>query len=142
MPAHGLPRDVLVKGSATNHAVFASVATIHKRINETLFDRPQDYASRFATKPSGDIDPRPRCQGFYAAMAGDGYSTSTTQPRPAATARTYFRRGIGWSDAGSTPLLFNVAASAVLRIMPFWHGESGPPHSYARSISLAAKPDR
>ncbi|WP_292520396.1 UPF0149 family protein [Mesorhizobium sp.] len=67
-PLMGLPRDVLAKGSATDHAVFASVARIHNRINETLFDRPQDYAPRFATKPSGGIDPRPWCQGFYAAM--------------------------------------------------------------------------
>ncbi|WP_287261434.1 YecA family protein [Mesorhizobium sp.] len=64
----GLPRDVLAKGSATDHAAFASVAKIHNRINETLFDMPQDYAPRFATKPSGGIDPRPWCQGFYAAM--------------------------------------------------------------------------
>ncbi|MER8460171.1 YecA family protein [Mesorhizobium sp. M1300] len=28
--------------SATDHAVFASVARIHNRIKETLFDRPQD----------------------------------------------------------------------------------------------------
>lgn len=67
-PLMGLPRDVLAKGSATDHAVFASVARIHNRINETLFDRPQDYAPRFATKPSGGIDPRPWCQGFYAAV--------------------------------------------------------------------------
>ncbi|RWD39542.1 MAG: hypothetical protein EOS36_33495, partial [Mesorhizobium sp.] len=30
--------------------------------------RPQDFAPRFATKPGGGIDPRPWCQGFYAAM--------------------------------------------------------------------------
>ncbi|WP_292271757.1 UPF0149 family protein [Mesorhizobium sp.] len=65
-PLMGLPRDVLAKGSATDHAVFASLA--RTRINETLFDRPQDYAPRFTTKPSGGIDPRPWCQGFYAAM--------------------------------------------------------------------------
>lgn len=67
-PLMGLPRDVLAKGSATDHAVFSSVARIHNRINETLFDRPQDYTPRFATKRSGGIDPRPWCQGFYAAM--------------------------------------------------------------------------
>lgn len=66
-PLMGLPRDILAKGSATDHAVFASVARIHNRIRETLFDRPQD-TPRFATKPSGGIDPRPWCQGFYAAM--------------------------------------------------------------------------
>jgi hypothetical protein len=51
----GLPCDVLAKGSAADHAVFASVARIHNRINETLFDRPQDNAPRFATKPSGGL---------------------------------------------------------------------------------------
>ncbi|MEI9425428.1 UPF0149 family protein [Mesorhizobium sp. Cs1299R1N1] len=58
---------VMAKGSATDHAVFASLARIHNRINETLFDKPQDYAPRFTTKPSGGIDPRPWYQGFYAA---------------------------------------------------------------------------
>ncbi|MER8589604.1 UPF0149 family protein [Mesorhizobium sp. M1338] len=33
-PLTGLPRDVLAKRSATDHAVFASVARIHNRINE------------------------------------------------------------------------------------------------------------
>ncbi|MER9452086.1 UPF0149 family protein, partial [Mesorhizobium sp. M0254] len=37
-PLMGLPRDVLAKGSATDHAVFASVARIHNRINEMLLD--------------------------------------------------------------------------------------------------------
>ncbi|RWB58768.1 MAG: hypothetical protein EOQ48_21975 [Mesorhizobium sp.] len=52
----------------TELAGFASLARIHNRINETLFDRPHDYAPRFTTKLSGGIDPRPWCQGFYAAM--------------------------------------------------------------------------
>ncbi|MER9332178.1 UPF0149 family protein [Mesorhizobium sp. M0488] len=99
-PLMGLRRDVLAKGSATDHAVFASVARIHNRINETLFDRPRDYAPRFATKPSGGIDPRPWCQGFYAAMNLNIKSwrrllDSTTQPRPAAADPDLLRRQKG-----------------------------------------------
>ncbi|WP_287100161.1 UPF0149 family protein [Mesorhizobium sp.] len=56
-PLMGLPRDVLAKGSATDHAVFASVARIHNRINETLFERPQDYSPCFTSNPGGGIDP-------------------------------------------------------------------------------------
>lgn len=67
-PAMGLPYDVLVGGTDLEHAVFASVARVHNRINETFFDRPQEYAPRFAQKPDGGIDPRPWCRGFYAAM--------------------------------------------------------------------------
>lgn len=59
----GLPRDVLAEGSASDQAVFASLARIHNR-----FDRPQDYSPRFTTKPRGGIDPRPWCKRFYAAM--------------------------------------------------------------------------
>ena len=67
-PAVGLPYDVLTNGTELEHAVFASVAVVHNRINETFFNRPHEYAPQFAMKPDGRIDPRPWCQGFYAAM--------------------------------------------------------------------------
>lgn len=67
-PVMGLPYDVLANGSDIEHAVFASVARVHNHVNETLFNRPQDYAPRLATKANGNVDPRPWCQGFYAAM--------------------------------------------------------------------------
>ncbi|MER9178510.1 hypothetical protein NKH72_34255 [Mesorhizobium sp. M0955] len=50
-------RDVLAKGSATDHAVFASVARIHNQINGTLFDRPQDIKG---WKQLLDLDNPPR----------------------------------------------------------------------------------
>ena len=67
-PLLGLPFDVLANGSDTDQAAFASVARVHNHINETLFNTPEDYAPRFTTKANGDVDPRPWCQGFYAAM--------------------------------------------------------------------------
>ncbi len=67
-PVMGLPFDVLANGTDTEHAVFASVARLHNQVNETLFDRPEEYAPRLATKANGNVDPRPWCQGFYAAM--------------------------------------------------------------------------
>jgi uncharacterized protein len=67
-PAMGLPWDVLAYGSETDHAVFARVARVHNRINETFFNTPDEYAPRFAVKASGGVDPKPWCQGFYAAM--------------------------------------------------------------------------
>ena len=67
-PAMGLPYDVLTNGTELELAVFASVAVVHNRINETFFNRPHEYAPHFAVKPDGAIDPRPWCQGFYAAM--------------------------------------------------------------------------
>lgn len=67
-PAVGLPFDVLTNGTDIELAVFAAVAKIHNRINETFFNRPHEYAPQFAVKPDGGIDPRPWCQGFYAAM--------------------------------------------------------------------------
>lgn len=65
-PAMGFPWDVLAKGSTTDQAVFTSVARIANRVTDALFHTPQDYAPRFAT--NGGVDPRPWCQGFYAAM--------------------------------------------------------------------------
>lgn len=67
-PAVGLPFDVLANGTELEHAVFASVARVHNRINETFFNRPEEYAPRFAQKADGGIDPRAWCRGFYAAM--------------------------------------------------------------------------
>jgi uncharacterized protein len=67
-PATGLRLDVLANGSDTEQAVFASVARVHNYVNEMLSGTPEVYAPRFATKPNGNIDPRPWCQGFYAAM--------------------------------------------------------------------------
>lgn len=67
-PAVGLPYDVLTNGTELELAVFASVAVVHNRINETFFNRPHEYAPQFAVKADGGIDPRPWCQGFYAAM--------------------------------------------------------------------------
>lgn len=67
-PAMGFRWDVLTKGSRTSFAVFASVARIHNRVSEVLADNPQGFAPRFDAKPGGGVDPRPWCQGFYAAM--------------------------------------------------------------------------
>nr|WP_245433230.1 UPF0149 family protein [Mesorhizobium sp. WSM3866] len=99
-PLMGLSRDVLGKGSATDHAVFASLARIHNRINETLFDRPQDYAPRFITKPGGGIDPQPWCQGFYGHKSQHQMLETATrpqepQPRSAAADPDLLRRQEG-----------------------------------------------
>ena len=67
-PLLGLPFDVLANGSQTDHAAFAAVARVHNHINETLFNTPEAYAPQLATKANGQVDPRPWCQGFYAAM--------------------------------------------------------------------------
>ncbi|MEI9401841.1 UPF0149 family protein [Mesorhizobium argentiipisi] len=85
----GLPRDVLAKGSANRSAVFASLARIHKRINETLFDRPQDCSPHFTTKPSGGIDPGRGARGSTRPrISHQTLQTATrsqeSQPRPAA----------------------------------------------------------
>jgi len=67
-PAMGLRLDVLANGTDLEHAVFASVARVHNHVNETLSYRPEEYTPRFAVKANGQIDPRPWCRGFYAAM--------------------------------------------------------------------------
>lgn len=48
------------------HTVMQEV--LKAEMDETLFDRSQDYTPRFAATPSGCIDPRPWRQGFYAAI--------------------------------------------------------------------------
>lgn len=63
----GLPYDVLANGTELEHAVFASVAKVHNRINETFFNRPENVPS-VHRKSRRRMDPRPWCRGFYAAM--------------------------------------------------------------------------
>lgn len=41
---------------------------MRNRINETFFNRQEEYAPRFAQNVDGGIDPRASCRGFYAAM--------------------------------------------------------------------------
>nr|WP_249789155.1 MULTISPECIES: UPF0149 family protein [unclassified Bradyrhizobium] len=40
----------------------------HNDISNTLSTAPDRFAPMYRRKPSGDVDPRPWCQGFYAAM--------------------------------------------------------------------------
>lgn len=66
--AVGLPYDVLTYGAELEFAVLTSMTVAHNRIYETFFTRHHVYATQFILKPAGAIDPRPRCQGFYAAL--------------------------------------------------------------------------
>ena len=67
-PCLGMRWDVMRRGSHRDHAVIASVARIYNRVVDLLGNAPQAFAPRFATKADGNVDPRPWCQGFYAAM--------------------------------------------------------------------------
>ena len=45
-----------------------AVALRHNDISNTLSTAPDRFEPMHRRKPNGDIDPRPWCQGFYAAM--------------------------------------------------------------------------
>jgi uncharacterized protein len=63
-----------VDAGAFNHggtAEFAAISAVvqhHNNISNTLSTAPNQFTPIHRTKPNGDIDARPWCQGFHAAM--------------------------------------------------------------------------
>jgi uncharacterized protein len=63
-----------VDAGAFNHggtAEFAAISAVvqhHNNISNTLSTAPNRFTPIHRTKPNGDIDARPWCQGFHAAM--------------------------------------------------------------------------
>jgi uncharacterized protein len=55
-------------GSTAEFAAISAVARRHNDISGILSPTPDRFEPMHWRKPNGDIDPRPWCRGFYAAM--------------------------------------------------------------------------
>ena len=67
-PLLGIEIDAFNHGSTSEFAAISAVAVRHNAISETLSTTSKTFEPIFARKPNGDVDARPWCQGFYAAM--------------------------------------------------------------------------
>ncbi|MDA9512181.1 hypothetical protein XI04_03730 [Bradyrhizobium sp. CCBAU 11430] len=67
-PLLAIDADAFNHGGTPEFAAISAVALRHNDISNTLSTAPDRFAPMHRRKPSGDVDPRPWCQGFYAAM--------------------------------------------------------------------------
>lgn len=67
-PLLAIDADAFNHGGTPEFAAISAVALRHNEISQILSTTPNQFAPMHRRKPNGDIDPRPWCQGFYAAM--------------------------------------------------------------------------
>lgn len=67
-PLLAIDADAFNHGGTPEFAAISTVALRHNEISQTLSTTPRQFAPMHRREVNGDIDPRPWCQGFYAAM--------------------------------------------------------------------------
>jgi len=67
-PLLAIDADAFNHGETPEFAAISAVALRHNEISNTLSTTPDRFKPMHRRKASGDIDARPWCQGFYAAM--------------------------------------------------------------------------
>ena len=67
-PLLAIDADAFNHGETPEFAAISAVALRHNEISETLSTAPEQFAPMHRRKANGDVDARPWCQGFYAAM--------------------------------------------------------------------------
>jgi uncharacterized protein len=67
-PLLAIDADAFNHGSTPEFAAISAVALRHNEISNILSTAPDRFEPMHRRKPNGDVDPRPWCHGFYAAM--------------------------------------------------------------------------
>jgi uncharacterized protein len=67
-PLLAVDADAFNHGGTPEFAAISAVALRHNDISHTLSTTPDRFAPMHRRKPNGDVDARPWCRGFYAAM--------------------------------------------------------------------------
>jgi uncharacterized protein len=67
-PLLAVDADAFNHGSTPEFAAISAVARHHNDITNTLSTAPPRYQPMHRRKPNGDVDARPWCRGFHAAM--------------------------------------------------------------------------
>jgi uncharacterized protein len=67
-PLLGIDANAFNYGGTPEFAAISAVAVRHNEISDTLSTAPDRLAPLHRHKPNGDVDARPWCRGFYAAM--------------------------------------------------------------------------
>jgi uncharacterized protein len=67
-PLLAVDTDAFNHGGTTEFAAICAVARRHNDISHVLSTTPKRFEPMHRRKLNGDVDPRPWCRGFYAAM--------------------------------------------------------------------------
>jgi uncharacterized protein len=67
-PLLAIDADAFNHGGTPEFAAISAVALRHNDISNTLSTAPPRFTPIHRRKPSGDVDARPWCQGFHAAI--------------------------------------------------------------------------
>jgi uncharacterized protein len=67
-PLLAIDADAFNHGGTPEFAAISAVALRHNEISQILSTTPGQFAPMHLRKINGDVDPRPWCQGFHAAM--------------------------------------------------------------------------
>ena len=67
-PLLAIDADAFNHGGTPEFAAISAVALRHNDISNVLSTAPHRFAPVHGRKPNGDVDARPWCQGFHAAM--------------------------------------------------------------------------
>ncbi|MGY4426370.1 uncharacterized protein ACVWY2_008819 [Bradyrhizobium sp. JR6.1] len=67
-PLLAIDADAFNYGDTPEFAAISAVALRHNEISQTLSSTPKQFAPMHRREANGDVDMRPWCQGFYAAM--------------------------------------------------------------------------
>ena len=67
-PLLAIDADAFNHGDTPEFAAISAVALRHNEVSETLSTAPNQVVPMHRRKANGDVDARPWCQGFYAAM--------------------------------------------------------------------------
>src|ERR1700693_442363 len=67
-PLLAIDADAFNHGGTPEFAAISAVALRHNDISNTLSTAPHRFTPIHGRKPNGDVDARPWCQGFHAAM--------------------------------------------------------------------------
>jgi uncharacterized protein len=67
-PLLAVDADAFHHGGTPEFAAICAVARRHNNISRVLSTSPDRFEPMHRRKPNGDVDPRPWCRGFHAAM--------------------------------------------------------------------------
>jgi uncharacterized protein len=67
-PLLAIDADAFNHGGTPEFAAISAVAQHHNKISNTLSTAPHRFEPMHRRKPNGDVDARPWCEGFHAAM--------------------------------------------------------------------------
>ena len=87
-PLLAIDADAFNHGGTPEFAAISAVAQHHNAISKTLSTNPDRFEPIHQRKPNGDVDARPWCLGFHAAMRPENIGLGASARHPQRQSRT------------------------------------------------------